>query len=55
VLSVSVPTADGRLPSRDTFAWTVLNALAGEVEAEVDQSKRVSITMTKKRGATGLL
>jgi len=51
VLSVSVPTADGRLPSRDTFAWTVLNALA----AEVDQSKRVSITMTKKRGATGLL
>ena len=55
VLSVSVPTADGRLPSRDTFAWTVLNALAGEVEADVDQSKRVSITMTKKRGATGLL
>jgi serine/threonine-protein kinase RsbW len=55
VLSVSVPTADGRLPARDTFAWTVLNALAGEVEADVDQSKRVGITMTKKRGATGLL
>src|SRR4029450_7977222 len=55
VLSVSVPTTDGRLPSRDTFAWTVLNALAGEVEADVDQSKRVGITMTKKRGATGLL
>jgi len=55
VLSVSVPTTDGRLPSRDTFAWTVLNALAGEVEADVDQSNRVRITMTKKRGATGLL
>src|SRR5215510_12233304 len=45
VVSVSVPTTDGRLPSRDTFAWTVLNALAGEVEADVDQSTRVSITM----------
>lgn len=50
VVSVSVPTADGRLPSRDTFAWTVLNALAGEVAADADENARVSITMTKKRG-----
>ncbi len=55
VLRVSVPTEDGRLPSRETFAWTVLNALAGEVEADADENHRVSITMTKKRGATGLL
>lgn len=53
-VSVSVPTADGRLPSRETFAWTVLNALAGEVTADADESRRVSITMTKKRGATGM-
>jgi serine/threonine-protein kinase RsbW len=55
VLRVSVPTEDGRLPSRETFAWTVLNALAGEVAADADQDRRVSITMSKKRGATGLL
>jgi serine/threonine-protein kinase RsbW len=53
-VSVSVPTADGRLPSRDTFAWTVLNALAGEVTADSDEAGRVSITMTKKRSATGM-
>ena len=55
VVSVSVPTTDGRLPSRDTFAWTVLNALAGEVDAAADENDRVSITMTKKRGGAGLL
>lgn len=53
-VTVSVPTADGRLPSRDTFAWTVLNALAGEVTADADEDHRVSITMTKKRGASGM-
>jgi len=55
VVSVSVPTTDGRLPARDTFAWTVLNALAGEVDAAADEHDRVSITMTKKRGGAGLL
>ena len=55
IVRVSVPTSDGRLPSRDTFAWTVLNALAGEVEASRDDANRVSVTMTKKRGATGML
>jgi serine/threonine-protein kinase RsbW len=55
VVSVSVPTTDGRLPSRDTFAWTVLNALAGEVDAAADEKDRVTITMTKKRGGAGLL
>src|SRR5439155_15234942 len=29
-VGVSVLTLDGQQPSRDTFAWTVLSALAGE-------------------------
>jgi len=49
--SVSVLTSDGREPSRDTFAWTVLTALAGEVETSSDVDKRVRITLTKRRGA----
>ncbi len=28
-VTVSAPTTDGRAPERDTFAWTVLSALAG--------------------------
>src|SRR3954469_14991389 len=33
-IAVSVLTLDGLEPSRDTFAWTVLSALAGEVDSE---------------------
>src|SRR6202012_450546 len=47
--SVSVLTSDGREPSRDTFAWTVLTALAGEVATASDVDKRVTITLTKRR------
>ena len=47
-VSVSVPTVDGRVPSRDTFAWTVLTALAGEVDASVDTEHIVTITMVKR-------
>ncbi|OIV35513.1 anti-sigma regulatory factor [Mangrovactinospora gilvigrisea] len=58
-VTVSAPTTDGRAPERDTFAWTVLTALAGEVEATVadeadsgdPQYKVVSISLHKKRGA----
>ncbi len=46
-IAVSLPTTDGALPSRDTFAWTVLTALAGEVDATVEGG-RVTITMAKK-------
>src|SRR5438874_6067765 len=35
-ISVSVVTTDGQQPSRDTFAWTVLSALAGSVDSSVD-------------------
>jgi len=46
-IAVSLPTTDGTLPSRDTFAWTVLTALAGEVDASADGNV-VTITMAKK-------
>jgi serine/threonine-protein kinase RsbW len=48
-VSVSVPTLDGQPPSRDTFAWTVLTALAGEVDSEVDADKTVTISLRKTR------
>ncbi|MCW2620641.1 MAG: putative anti-sigma regulatory factor, serine/threonine protein kinase [Frankiales bacterium] len=51
-VDVTVPTLDGEQPSRDTFAWTVLTALAGEVDSAVDADKRVTLTLHKQR-ATG--
>ncbi len=42
-VSVSVLTLDGEQPSRDTFAWTVLTALAGEVDSRVDADSRVTL------------
>ncbi|MHB2022489.1 MAG: hypothetical protein ACYCO3_04040 [Mycobacteriales bacterium] len=52
-VSVSVATQDGREPSRDTFAWTVLTALAGDVDSDVDLENRVTIRLRKRRGAAG--
>ncbi|MGA4543194.1 anti-sigma regulatory factor [Uniformispora flossi] len=49
-ITVSAPTTDGHTPARDTFAWTVLSALAGEVDATVDENDVVSISLHKKRG-----
>ena len=46
-IAVSLPTTDGALPSRDTFAWTVLTALAGEVDS-VAEGGTVTITMAKR-------
>lgn len=46
-VSVTVPTVDGEVPSRDTFAWTVLTALAGDVDATVDMDRNVTITLLK--------
>jgi serine/threonine-protein kinase RsbW len=50
-VSVAVLTRDGALPRRDTFAWTVLTALAGGVDARVDADNRVTIDLHKQRGA----
>lgn len=45
---VSTLTEDGRQPPRDTFAWTVLSALAGEVDSAVDADNRVTISLRKR-------
>jgi serine/threonine-protein kinase RsbW len=50
-VSVTVPTLEGREPARDTFAWTVLSALAGEVDSSVDPDQRVTIDLLKRRTA----
>jgi serine/threonine-protein kinase RsbW len=49
-VTVSAPTTDGRAPERDTFAWTVLAALAGEVDSTVSEDRTVSISLRKQRG-----
>jgi serine/threonine-protein kinase RsbW len=46
-VAVSLATTDGALPSRDTFSWTVLTALAGSVDATADGAT-VTITMAKR-------
>jgi serine/threonine-protein kinase RsbW len=49
-ITVSAPTLDGATPARDTFAWTVLTALAGEVDAVTgEDGSTVAITMVKRR------
>ena len=49
----SLPTTRGQLPERDTFSWTVLSALAGEVDTGLDDERRVWIRLRKRRGAAG--
>jgi len=49
-VTVTVPTLDGKQPSRDTFAWTVLTALAGEVDSSVDADRLVTLVLRKRRG-----
>jgi len=51
-VSVTVLTLDGEPPARDTFAWTVLSALAGDVDSRVDAEQRVTIDLQKRRAAT---
>lgn len=46
---VSVPATRTDLPNHDSFAWTVLSALAGEVHSRIDNG-RVSIMLRKIRG-----
>ena len=54
-VSVTVPTVDGAEPVRDTFAWTVLSALAGSVGSRVDGEKNVSIDLQKRKASAGAL
>ena len=48
-VAVSVLTLDGEQPSRETFAWTVLTALAGQVDSSVDADLRVTLTLHKRK------
>jgi serine/threonine-protein kinase RsbW len=53
-IGVSVLTVDGQEPSRDTFAWTVLSALAGRVDSTAGVDNRITITLQKRRGGTSV-
>jgi serine/threonine-protein kinase RsbW len=48
-ITVSVPTRGGKLPKRTTFAWTVLTALAGEVDAKSGPDGTVTVMLRKRR------
>ena len=52
-VSVTVRTLTGAQPAKDTFAWTVLCALADSVESHVGLDDRVTIRLGKKRAAAG--
>ena len=52
-VTVTIPTSDGLLPERNTFSWTVLAALAGDVDTGSDQDRQVWIRLRKRRGAMG--
>ena len=50
-ITVSVVAAQPRMPARDTFAWTVLSALAGTVDSRLGPDDQVSIVLRKQREA----
>jgi serine/threonine-protein kinase RsbW len=52
-ITVSVVAAQPRTPARDTFAWTVLSALAGTVDSRLGPGDRVAIVLQKRRGVSG--
>jgi serine/threonine-protein kinase RsbW len=52
-ISVSVPSLTPEPPASDTFAWTVLSALAGQVEAFTGPGDQLTIVMRKGRRASG--
>ena len=48
-ITVSVLTQRAQLPARDTFAWTVLAALAGSVDAWAGPGSKLTIMLRKTR------
>ena len=48
-ITVSVIAAEPSMPARDTFAWTVLSALAGTVDSRLGAEDQVSIVLQKRR------
>jgi serine/threonine-protein kinase RsbW len=51
-VTVTIPTTRGQLPERETFSWTVLSALAGDVDTGANEDREVWIRLRKRRGAT---
>ena len=52
-ISVSAQCLAPQPPASDTFAWTVLSALAGSVEAHVGPGDLLTIVMRKTREISG--
>jgi serine/threonine-protein kinase RsbW len=52
-ITVCVQSIDPRPPSADTFAWTVLSALAGSAHAQVGPTDRLAVVMRKSRRNSG--
>jgi serine/threonine-protein kinase RsbW len=50
-VTVSTPTTGSRTPARDSFAWTVLSALAGHVDSWTEPDGRQTIELVKRRGS----
>jgi serine/threonine-protein kinase RsbW len=48
-ITVSVVAAQPSMPARDTFAWTVLSALAGTVDSRLGPDDQVAIVLRKRR------
>jgi serine/threonine-protein kinase RsbW len=48
-IAVSVLSRRAQPPARDTFAWTVLSALAGSADAWVGPGSRVTVMLRKTR------
>jgi serine/threonine-protein kinase RsbW len=48
-IAVSTVASEPCPPARDTFAWTVLAALAGSVDAWVGPGERVTVMLRKIR------
>jgi len=54
-VTVMIATRDGRLPERNTFSWTVLTALTGDVDTGSDSERQVWIRLRKRRSAVSSL
>jgi serine/threonine-protein kinase RsbW len=52
-VTVTIPTTHGQLPERDTFSWTVLSALAGDVDTGATSDRDVWIRLRKRRSSSG--
>jgi serine/threonine-protein kinase RsbW len=52
-IAVAVPCLDPQQPASDTFAWTVLTALAGSVDAYVGPGDLLTIVLRKTRESPG--